>query len=185
MIILSKKHIISLHGSLIKQSGGASMVLKFGEYEIDVDIQKTRSFYENAKFISEECSCDGCQNFEKAVDVLPQSVKVFFSDLGINMKKICECYVNVVNEDESLLYGGFCHICGTLLSGNGAWVKIDKNTAYWKKDSTFSVSQNFHISFQDNISLLEKDFPLPVIQLEISANIPWVLEKENPYLYSR
>lgn len=59
--------------------------------------------------------------------------------------------------------------------------KISDTASCWDESATFSVSSNFHISVQKDIALLEADFPLPAIQLEFSANIPWMLEKENTY----
>lgn len=157
------------------------MIFEFGQYKVDIDVCKTQNFYENAAFVSEGCSCDGCQNFEKAVAALPQVVQSFFTQLGIDMGKICECYVNCVNEDGTLLYGGFYHVCGVILSGDSAWIKIDENTAYWETENAFRVSRNFCVCFQESVDLLEEDFPQPAIQLEILADIPWVLEKENSY----
>lgn len=147
------------------------MVMEFGQYKIDVDIKRTREFYERAEPVSKGCSCDGCLNFEKAVGRLPLAVTTFFTNLGIDLRKVCECYVNCTNDDETVLYGVFLHICGTLLHGDSAW----------EEDATFCVSPDFYISFQEALSLLEEDFPLPVIQLDFSANIPWVLDKENTY----
>lgn len=155
------------------------MLFEIGQYRIDVDIVKTKQFYKNADIISRSCTCDGCLNFEKAVDALPPSIIAFFADLGIDMRKACECYVNCTNEDGSLLYGGFYHICGTLLEGESAWKKINGNTFYcWDNKAVFCVSPDFHVSFQKDVALLEKDFPLPVIQLDFFARIPWVLEKD-------
>jgi hypothetical protein len=157
------------------------MIFEYGQYMVDVDVARTIQFYEQAEFVSNGCSCDGCRNYEHAVEVLPQPVRSFFAELGIDMKKICECYVNCTNQDGSLLYGGFYHLCGTLSGGRSAWVQNGPDSAYWEKGRTFSVDQNFHVSFSASLDLLEKNFPLPALQLEISANIPWVLEKENPY----
>ena len=158
------------------------MVFEFGSYKADIDVEKTRHFYKNAESVSKRCSCDGCTNFEEAVAVLPQSVIKFFADLGIDMRKVCECYVNITNDTGTLLYGGFYHVCGTLLDGESAWKKINDSTAYWDDGAAVSVSPNFRVSFQEDISLLETGFPLPVIQLEFSASIPWVLEKKNTYI---
>lgn len=157
------------------------MLMTFGQYFVDIDAEKTRRFYERLRSVSEECFCDGCRNFEKAVDTLPQSVKVFFSTLGIDMKKACECYVNCKNEDGSLYYAGFYHLCGRLLEGKSAWRKIDENHAVFDETETFSVADNFKISFSKKINLLEDGFPQPVIQLDFFATIPWVLEKANTY----
>lgn len=63
------------------------MIFQFGEYKIDVDVEKTKQFYNRAKTVSEECQCDGCLNFERAVDELSQNIRDFFSALGVDMKK--------------------------------------------------------------------------------------------------
>lgn len=159
------------------------MIFEFGQYRADIDVDKTKQFYKNEPLLSQGCSCDGCRNFEKAVERLPEKVKAFFNDLGIDMKKVCEIYVNYTNSDGSLYYGGFCHICGTLLSGKSAWIPIDETVSCWEETQAFKVDDGFYVSFQKECSLLEEGFPTPALQLEISAkNIPWVLEKENTYL---
>ena len=105
------------------------MIFQFGEYKIDVDVEKTRQFYDRAKTVSEGCQCDGCLNFGRAVDKLPQNIRDFFSALGVDMKKICECYVYCAKDENTLYYGGFCHICGTLPSGKSAWKPTSDSTA--------------------------------------------------------
>ncbi len=157
------------------------MLTTFGKYTIDIEIGETRSFYAKAAAVSETCSCDGCQNFEKAVDVLPDTIKIFFADLGIDMRKVCECYVLGANKDGTLLYGGFYHICGTLLKDSGAPQETGKNSAHVDNSPDFDITPDFSISFSEEADLPEPDFPAPVIQLEFSANIPWVLDKDNPY----
>lgn len=157
------------------------MIFEFGKFKVDIDVEKTKQFYENAEKVSKSCSCDGCQNFEQAVEILPQSVNGFFANLGIDIRKVCECYVNCTNTNETLLYGGFCHACGTLLNGKSAWKKSSETSSYWNDEVTFTISDDFYVSFKNDVALLETDFPLPVIQLEFSANIPWVLDKKNTY----
>lgn len=43
------------------------MILKFNQYVIDIDIDKTRRFYQTAENIAYGCNCSGCRNFENAV----------------------------------------------------------------------------------------------------------------------
>ncbi len=38
----------------------------------------------------------------------------FSTDIGVDMRKACECYVN---DDGTLFYGGFYHLCGILSEG--------------------------------------------------------------------
>lgn len=67
--------------------GGAKLDISIRRIQIDVDVEKTRQFYDRAKTVSEGCQCDGCLNFERAVDKLPQNIRDFFSALGVDMKK--------------------------------------------------------------------------------------------------
>ncbi len=157
------------------------MVFQFGQYKIDVDIERTKSFYENAMRVSENCSCDGCLNFERAVDALDMAVVKFFAELGVDIKRVCECYACCTNKDGTLTYGGFTHVCGTLLEGDSAWQNINEDHLYLEEAAMFSLTPDFQVSFQEEIDLIEEDFPRPVIQLEFAANIPWVIDKKNTY----
>ncbi|MGN0486411.1 MAG: hypothetical protein ACI4GB_04190 [Acutalibacteraceae bacterium] len=40
----------------------------FGEHLSDIDVEKTRQFYEKAETIAQECSGDGCCNYEKSTE---------------------------------------------------------------------------------------------------------------------
>ena len=158
------------------------MIFEFGSYKIEVDVDRTKQFYETAPRVSESCACNGCRNYEQAVQRLPATITDFFASLGIDMRCVCEVYVNYANPDSSLLYGGFYHLCGTLLSGESAWIPTSSTSSYWEENRAFPVTDGFRISFQQKCDLLEKDFPLPALQLELSANIPWVLSEENPWI---
>ncbi len=160
---------------------GKDMIFDFGRYSVEIDVNKTKQFYEKARLISQDCSCDGCQNYELAFEYLPDSVKTFFDTLGVDYKRACECYVNTKNSDGTLLYGGFYHICGTVLSGSSAWVEKNNNSSFWDENLTYKIDDGFQVSFQNVVYALEEGFPDPVIQLEFLAIIPWVLNRECPY----
>ncbi len=157
------------------------MIFQFGQYKIDVDVEKTKRFYDGAERVSQKCSCDGCLNFEKAVDKLDAAVIKLFTDLGVDLKKACECYACCTNKDGTLTYGGFTHVCGTLIEGESAWRNINEAHLYLKEADMFSVTPDFQVSFQEEIDLIEADFPRPVLQLEFSSSIPWVIDKKNTY----
>ena len=175
------------------------MIFEFGPYKVDIDIESTKQFYA-AGSVSERCSCDGCRNYEKAVNTLPSEVQNFFASLGVDISKACEVYVNCGNADGTLLYGGFYHLCGSVLEGSSAWVAANpvvrsrlsawvmrrrsigrSVVSHWEESRAFQIADDFSVSFQPECALLEKNFPLPALQLEISARIPWVLPGENPY----
>ena len=158
------------------------MEFEFGPYRVDVNVEKTREFYKNANLISEECSCDRCLNFEEAASHLSTAIISFFEKLGIDIRKACEVYVFGSKDDSTLLYGGIYHICGIILSGESAWVLAGIHGSQWAEELAFSITEDFHISLDKSNVMLEEGFPLPAFQLDILANIPWVLMKENTYI---
>jgi hypothetical protein len=67
-------------------------------------------------------------------------------------------------------------VCGNIIYGESPWVSVKENHKYWDTAKTFSITNDFKIAFHDKCNLLDKNFPLPAIQLEIEAKIPWVLQ---------
>ena len=67
------------------------MIFQFGEYKIDVDVEKTRQFYDRAKTVS-GANATGVLT-SKSRRQTSAEYQDFFSALGVDMKKICECYV--------------------------------------------------------------------------------------------
>ena len=155
------------------------MVFEYGQYKIDVDVEKTKMFYAAAPVVSAGCTCNNCKNYEQAVADLPQVVKSFFTELGVDMKKVCEVYVNWKNPDGTLHYGGFYHVCGVRLQGKSAWVAVDEYTSRWDEGGAFAIIDTFHVSFREKCDLLEDEFPIPALQIDMFANIPWVLPEAN------
>ena len=157
------------------------MIIEISNHKLDVDLDKTKEFYTTAPLVSESCSCNGCHNFEKAVDALPTEVIDFFSQLGIDMKKMCEVYASHENADGTLSYGGFTHICGKIIEGDSAWVEASPNSSYWESEKAIHITNNFQVTFKEECYLLEDNFPRPSFQLELQADIPWVLPEEHDY----
>ena len=150
------------------------MIFEFGPYRVDVDVERTRQWYKTEPTASQCCDCDGCINFERAADLFPERVKSFFTALGANPKKPIEVYVNCANRDGTLLwYGGWYHLCGTLLSeGEELW-QVTEGEPFGPR--------GFQIFFKGDLDCVQENCPRPVVQMEINADIPWVLEKENTY----
>lgn len=155
------------------------MVFELGPYKVDVDVARTKAFYQNALYASEQCPCDGCQNYVRAVDTFPKAVLMFFASLGIDPKKPSEVWVNNPDHNGLLLYHGFYHLCGTILSDTSAYRPIGENASYWDNTLVFHIIPELRISFEKKCDLLEKGFPLPAIQMEIDTEIPWILKKDK------
>lgn len=149
------------------------MVFDFDPYRVDIDVERTRRFYETAPCISQSCTCDGCRNFETAVDLLPSAVTSFFSSLGVDLKRVREVYTLYGIERDTVYYGGFCHLCGTLLAGE----ECSKEESI----PNFPVTSDLQIFFRADCQLPEEDLPEPSLQLEFFLHVPWVLAEENSY----
>lgn len=158
------------------------MKIQLGNYLLDIDIEKTKKFYETAETITQGCNCLGCCNYEKTTDNFPDKVLNFFDKIGVDITKAAEImsYVSV-NDKKSVLYGGFYHICGTLLSDNTLWNTNDSEVLHLNEDKMYEITDGYRIGFKSECDLLEDNFPLPAVQMEISFTCPWVLETENIY----
>lgn len=159
------------------------MRMEFGQFVLDVDPKRTQAYYETDPGIG--CDCSGCRNYPLAMEALPEEAKEFFRSLGIDPKKPAEVYVNCTQEDGTLFYGGFYHLCGRLIRGQGGWRTVsssaDGKSSVWERETCYPVTDRFFAAFTEDIALLEKDFPTPVLQMEIEASLPWMLEEENDY----
>lgn len=153
------------------------MIFTFSQYQIDIEVEKTKEFYSKAEYLTEGCSCQWCQNYEKAADKLSPNIHDFFAQLGVDIKKPAEVYMNCPNEDGTIYYGGFYHLCGRLLTGESAWQEAGNGVSQWKEEMCHRIDENYAVSFQEEAALVEKGFPMPVLQMEIAATIPWVLEE--------
>jgi len=147
----------------------------FGSYLLRVDVEKTRDYYAAHPLPWITCDCSGCRNFAKAIRQVPDAVKSFFSELGLDLEKPGEsCYYQ--GTETTLSGGGWYHICGEILTGAmpeesnqvfGEWVEL---------------ADGFSVAFKTKCDLLPEDFPQPAFQMEMNHLLPWLLDEPNPYL---
>lgn len=170
------------------------MIIKLNDITLDIDIEKTKKYYNHIRVITDGCSCDGCRNFFLGISKIEFEILNFFSNLGVDIQKPAEIMV-CCKEDtgNAIFYEGFYHICGKILTGNDCWKSAgncsDETSAYTICDENlYHVSKDLAVGFSNNIALFDKsafkesEFPMPVIQMEIFFhNFPWVLDKTNKY----
>lgn len=157
------------------------LLMEYGDYRLEIDIERTRAFYSSSQRLVASCTCDGCRNYAAAAKLLPVESLQFFASIGVDIQKAAEIYAICKNPDGTLLYGGFYHLCGRILEGDSAWQPTEKNMKHLDEKKMFTLSERFKVSFQSDCSLLEEFFPAPAIQMEILENLPWVLDIENTY----
>ena len=164
------------------------MIIRFGNYTIDVDVERTRAFYArgDVKTTSEQCTCAGCQNYDKAILKMPAAVTDFLESLGLDPRKPAEAFdvMGGLAEDGKVLYNGFYHLCGVRLQGEDAWVKTAKDMKHLDGDRMYAVDGDFKVSFEEEVCLLHEAFPTPVLQMEFDARLPVALADGYHYVPS-
>ena len=149
------------------------MIFEFGHQKVDIDVERTRQFYASAGGM--DCNCVNCTNFAKAVDILPESFKSVFSQLGIDMKKTPECYLNTMNQDGTLCYGGLYHVCGSIIEGVVSAEEINHNGFPY-----YSVLPDLKICYINEIALLAETLSLTICNVlparfSCGQSISWLL----------
>lgn len=147
--------------------------IKLGSWTIEVDVSKTRSFYDNYHLITEDCECDYCANYVLACDKFPKSTKELFNFLGIEPRKEGEVSQYIENQDGTHLYAAFYHTVGKIIEGPKLWVPSSEDSEVSLPN--FVEHHGVDIGFSEDLALVPEGFPKPTIQFEIQMNVPWLL----------
>ncbi len=155
-------------------------VVEAGRWIIGSDREATRKAYTASPLGSpEQCGCTHCRNFAaQRSDIYPPGVLELFDKLGIAYNREAEIYHLARLESDRHFYGGWFHLVGSVLSGADGHRQIAQNI--WQPDLEMQ-SEFFSLGFSSRVALVRKSFEgLPLVQLEFTAKIPWVIEAEEP-----
>jgi hypothetical protein len=127
----------------------------------------------------EECGCQPCLNFASArAQIYPAQVLALFEKLGISAHREVEVYHMARLSSGRHLYGGWFHVVGSILSGADAAKQVAENL--WQPDLE-EANENFSLGFTSRLALVRVAFAgLPLVQLEFTAKVPWVLSSTEP-----
>ena len=100
--------------------------------------------------------------------------------MGIMIDRAPEVFVNCVNEDSTLFYGGFYHLCARIVQGDDCLKKEDRALSL-QQDCFVQLNDGYQVAFTEEVALMQEKCLEPVIQMEILANIPWVLKEACAY----
>lgn len=160
------------------------MLFHLADAIIDVDVERTRAFYArpNVPTTSQGCSCTGCQNFDKAILTVPDTVTAFLASLGIDPRKPAETYsVKGVGEreaDGTVWYQGWYHVCGTVEK----WPDFEQTETRItiRPEDCYRPDPAFHyeVIIEPMVDLIHKEMPRPVIQLMFDTYLPYVLKEQ-------
>ena len=59
------------------------MIFEFGKSKVDIDVERTRAFYESDTAGVIDCDCDGCRNYLKFCQRMTPKLKDFFDSMGV------------------------------------------------------------------------------------------------------
>ncbi|WP_108670005.1 hypothetical protein [Peribacillus acanthi] len=139
--------------------------MKFFHWEIEVDVEETKKQYEKNW---ERCQCKDCHNFYKAFESLTATENQVFTDLGI---KPSQCvHVSSFGETDKrlVLYHATYHFVGKIIKGKPV------STSEWKEDKVVKEG-NLTFVITDELIFVPEGFSPPILQLDVSIELPWVL----------
>lgn len=105
------------------------MRFEYRGWVADVDVDATRKAYaQGGQGASAECGCDECANFIAARDagyIYPVEVATLLSEMGVDLTRESEVYVDGRADRGSIVYSGWFNIAGELLGGDDEPVEIE------------------------------------------------------------
>jgi hypothetical protein len=155
-------------------------VVRFGRWTLQCDHVVTGRAYEQVlKGAPERCGCDPCKNFvAQRQSIYPAAVTSLFDQLGIDPSREAEIYHNARMPSGLHLYGGWFHFVGSIEKGGDAFVPVAPNAGSFALEP---VGEHFKLGFSAHIGLAPPSFAgRPLVQVEFSAEIPWVISATEP-----
>ena len=155
--------------SQLTTTGGDNMIFQFGRYTLDVDVEKTKAFYDSNRSVTtdEACSCARCQLFPHAIMSSSDAILKFLRRLGIDPRKPGEVFGYSDNETDRHQYSGWYHIVGTLREGKIIGKFYDDSNAFLP-----DINAEFRVWFEDDperMGWIEQGFPVPILEMSFSA----------------
>lgn len=141
-------------------------------WTIDIDKNKTKRFYDSLK-VEENCNCNYCKNYIVNCNDFSENILGFFNMLGIDPKKEGE-FMEFESDSNKHLYMGFYHLVGRIIN------KPNRNLDKWNDVNTITID-NINFTFSEELNLVPKNFPKPIIQLNFEVILPWLMEEKSEY----
>ena len=156
--------------------------VRVGNWILQADVQRTKAAH--AKLTesgADECSCDGCKNFVAVrAKFLEGPLGSLLDQLGISPPWEVEVYEIHRVSPGVHMYGGWFHFVGSIEPGSPVARAVESPTLTEIKEFE-SISPKLSVWFDSNAVLVREPFEgLPLVQLEFSAELPWVIDAPEP-----
>lgn len=167
------------------------MILRFGECTAEIDADATRRWYAAHPLVN-DCGCGGCENFRRwtASPHCDPRIRETLAALGLDSPDLVAELIPWDTTAEQYAahggnwYGGFYHVIGAVKDGADL-LEAAKNPQFEPERFSLRITDQFALFLYyhtNQAELLPDGFPRPVLQIEIDAYIPWLLESPNEYL---
>ena len=134
------------------------MRFKFHGWTVEVDVDATRRAYATGSpGASVECGCDECANFIAAREagyVYPVAVAKLLSDMGVDLSRESEVFLEGPAGRGAVVYGGWFNVAGELVHDAGEAVEVEPGFELYALpegamvDDAFGDAPVFRIEFQ-------------------------------------
>ena len=154
--------------------------ITFFRWSLEVDRARTRAAHAQLTGGgAEECDCDPCKNFVAARnEIVVGELRSLLDSIGVDSSREVEVvhYCRLPSGLHS--YGGWFHAVGRITAGRDCW--RDAGSGVRVPDLEV-LSAHLSVGFQTNCDLVREPFRgLPLIQLEIQAEVPWIISAPEP-----
>jgi hypothetical protein len=162
--------------------------IQLGRWQVRPDVPRTREAHAMlTRGGAAECSCTACANFEVVkAQFLAGPLGILLDRLGISPPFEVEVFEMGRAKSGLHHYGGWYHFVGSLESGADAWRTvavrtIEEATSVAKVGEFERLSETLSFGLSPNAHEVRAPFAgLPLVQLEFDAELPWVIEAEEP-----
>ena len=149
--------------------------VKYGDFEIATDIQKTKEYYSDLN--AEETQ--SARNFRKYCENMPDEEKLFFESLGIDVLRINNVEGVYNRREKCFDCYGFCYFCGEYLKANFNEQPLENEILDFEHKETSIEIGNFKVQFE--IPLLDEENGAPEGFRMLSFcgySLPWLLDEK-------
>lgn len=153
------------------------MIVKFRDWEFEVDRELTRQTYESVYGnIADSCVCNERKNYIAFRDkVFPDDVHKLFNELGIDYRKEVEMITWEILPNGLHNIEGWFHFKGRVLKGENCNVPISGGRGFTIELTR--IDDNFLIGFGEGNDLTFFEDNSGLVQIVFETNIPWVIYK--------
>ena len=156
--------------------------VRYGEWEIALDLEKTREFYTQYEILPNQIN----RNFAEYCKTMPEEEKAFFDSFGIDPAR-CDMEGFYFSDKKKLVCGGTYFVCGEYVGKPEQPMlteeELMENGMQKPLNDTRVAIGRFSFAFQDPddlAAMIPADMPNGFICVHCSTDdMPWLLEEEK------